>query len=148
MKSVVFVVALFIPMLASLTSCATARQVTSGNSNMCINVENHGYPVAGTPVRIKPCDPWQNQKWVFDKGLITGVGGFCLDVQGSQSAEGNAVIYVPCNGSLSQNWNVVNGTIVGVGGKCIDVGAAAPANWSPLIVATCTGSPTQQWVQH
>jgi hypothetical protein len=94
----------------SMISCATSRQISSGNSNMCMNVEWHGYPVAGTPIRVKPCDPWRNQQWMLNKGQITGVGGFCLDVQGSVASEGAPVLYVPYTGG----------------------GGAAPANWTPL----------------
>lgn len=133
---------------ASLTSCATSRQISSGNTNMCMNVENHGYPVAGTPLRMKACDPWRNQQWTLDNGQINGVGGFCVDVQGSAASEGAPVIYVPCNGGPSQRWTVADGAIIGIGGKCIDIGGAVPAYWSPLIIAACTGSPSQQWAVH
>jgi len=133
---------------AFLTSCATSRQISSGNTNMCLNVEWHGYPVAGTPLRVKPCDPWRNQQWMLNDGQITGVGGFCVDVQGGVASEGAPVIYVPCNGGQSQHWTVANGAIVGIGGQCMDIGAGVPANWSPLIIATCTGSPTQYWAVH
>lgn len=143
-----FVFAGLLLVVASLCSCATSRQISSGNSNMCMNVEWHGYPVAGTPLRVKPCDPWQNQQWTLNKGEITGVGGFCLDVQGSVASDGAPVVYVPCSGVPSQNWSAVNGTIIGIGDKCIDLGGAAPANWTPLVIATCTGSPTQQWAVH
>jgi hypothetical protein len=132
----------------SLSSCATTRQISSGNTNMCMNVEWHGYPVAGTPLRVKPCDPWRNQQWFLDKGQISGVGGYCVDVQGSAASEGASVIYVPCSGSPSQQWTLASGTIVGIGGKCIDLGGAAPANWTPLIIASCSGSPSQQWLVH
>jgi Ricin-type beta-trefoil lectin domain len=139
---------LVITAVLSLSSCATSRQITSGNSNMCMNVENHGYPVAGTPIRIKPCDPWRNQQWVLDHGTITGIGGFCIDVQGSVSTDGAPLVYVPCTGSPSQQWTAVNGTIVGIGGKCMDVGGNGPANWTPLVIASCTGSASQQWLLH
>src|SRR5580698_6391262 len=130
---------------ACLSSCATPRQISSGNTNMCMNVEWHGYPVAGTPLRVKPCDPWRNQQWVLHDGQITGVGGFCLDVQGSVATDGAPVIYVPCTGGPSQFWTATNGTIVGIGGKCVDLGGQGPANLTPLVIAACTGSPTQQW---
>jgi hypothetical protein len=133
---------------ACLSSCATPRQYSSGNTNQCMNVENHGYPVAGTPLRVKPCDPWRNQQWVFNKGQITGVGGFCLDVQGSRAAEGAPVLYVPCNGSPSQSWTVANNHIIGIGGMCIDIGGGEPNNSAPLIIAACTGSNGQVWLPH
>jgi Ricin-type beta-trefoil lectin domain len=148
MKRLTFMLVSLVSIAASLTSCATSRQISNRNTNMCMNVEWHGYPVAGTPLRIKPCDPWQNQQWTLNKGQITGVGGFCLDVQGSAAGEGAPVVYVPCNGGPSQNWIVANGTIVGIGGECLDIGAPAPANWSPLIIATCNGAPSQHWAVH
>jgi hypothetical protein len=132
----------------SLTSCATTHQISSANSNQCMNVVFHGYPVAGTPLRIKPCDPWRNQEWLFSNGAIVGVGGFCVDVQGSVAIDGAPVVYVPCTGQPSQNWNVVNGQIAGIGGKCIAIGGGNAAPWAPLVLATCTGAPSQQWQVH
>ena len=147
-KSICLVVAI-LAIAASLSSCATSHQITSGGTNQCINVVNHGYPVAGTPLRMKPCDPWQNQQWTSNNGQLTGVAGFCVDVQGSAAVDGAPVIYVPCNGSPSQNWTVANGTIIGIGGKCIDIaGGDGPVNGAPLIIAACNGSTNQQWVLH
>jgi len=148
MNRFIFALIGLISITAALTSCATPRQISSGNTNMCMNVEWHGYPVAGTPLRVKPCDPWRNQQWFLDNGQMTGVGGFCVDVQGSEPIDGAQVVYVPCTGGPSQHWTVINGSLVGIGGKCIDIGGARPANWSPLIIATCTGSPSQRWVVH
>jgi hypothetical protein len=139
---------LYIVMVVPLFSCATTHQISSGTTNQCMNVVNHGYPVPGTPVHVKQCDPWQNQQWAFNKGTIVGVGGFCLDVQGSAAAEGAPILYVPCNGGPSQNWSVSNGTIVGIGGKCVDVQGGVPYDQAPLILSTCNGDPTQQWAVH
>jgi hypothetical protein len=135
--------------LAAVTGCVTSHQITAGPTNQCINVENHGYPEAGTPLKMKPCDPWKNQQWTLNKNAtITGVGDFCVDVQGSAPTDGAAIIYVPCNGRSSQNWSAANGTITGIGGKCIDIGGGEPSMAAPLILATCNGSPSQQWVVH
>ncbi|HTC16694.1 MAG TPA: ricin-type beta-trefoil lectin domain protein [Steroidobacteraceae bacterium] len=133
----------------SVTGCATTSQLTSGNTNMCMNVINHGYPQPGAPVIMKVCDPWKNQQWSFNgNGVITGVGGFCLDVQGSAPKDGAAVIYTPCSGSPSQNWTASNGTIVGIGGKCLDITGGSPEQGAPLIINTCNGAPSQQWISH
>ncbi len=135
--------------LTALGACATPHQITAGPTNQCINVENHGYPEAGTPLKMKPCDPWKNQQWVLNKNTtITGVGGFCVDVQGSAPTEGAAIIYVPCDGRPSQNWSTANGTITGIGGKCIDISGGEPSVAAPLILATCNGSSSQQWAIH
>ena len=133
----------------STVGCATTSQITSGNSNLCMNVVNHGSPEPGAPVIMKICDPWQNQQWSFNgHGQITGVGGFCLDVQGSAPNNGAAVIYAPCSGSPSQNWTASNGTIVGIGGKCLDIGGGDPTQGAPLVINACNGAPSQQWVSH
>jgi len=66
----------YFAMVIPLFACATTHQITSGNTNQCMNVVNHGYPVPGTPVHVKQCDPWQNQQWAFNNGNIVGVGGF------------------------------------------------------------------------
>ncbi len=133
----------------STVSCATTSQIANSSSNMCMNVVNHGSPEPGAPVIMKVCDPWQNQRWSFNgSGQITGVGGFCLDVQGSAPNNGAAVIYTPCNGSPSQNWTAGNGAIVGIGGKCLDVGGGDPNQGAPLVINACNGAPSQQWVSH
>jgi Ricin-type beta-trefoil lectin domain len=139
-----------LPMLAIVAAgCASTRQITSGNTNMCINVVNHGSPQPGAPVIMKVCDPWRNQEWDFSgSGQITGVGGFCLDVQGSAPADGAPVIYTPCSGAPSQNWTAGNGTIMGIGGKCLDIGGGSPQQGAPLVINSCNGSPAQQWVSH
>ena len=133
----------------ALNACATTAQITSGNTNMCMNVVNHGSPEPGAPVIMKMCDPWKNQQWFFNgTGQITGVGGFCLDVQGSAAHDGAAVIYTPCSGSPSQNWIGSNGTIVGIGGKCLDIEGGGPSEGAPLIINTCNGAPSQIWISH
>jgi hypothetical protein len=108
MKTLTFAASvLLVPVRAGLSACARTRQVSSGNTDQCLNVEWHGYSVAGTPLRVKPCDPWRNQQWFFNKDVaITGVGDFSVDVQGSEVAEGTAVVYVPCTGRPSQKWTV------------------------------------------
>jgi Ricin-type beta-trefoil lectin domain len=133
----------------SISACATSMQITSGSTNMCMNVVNHGSPEPGAPVIMKTCDPWRNQQWSFNgNGQITGVGGFCLDVQGSAPNNGAPVIYTPCSGSPSQNWVASNGTIVGIGGKCLDISGGVPAERAPLVINACNGSPSQVWVSH
>jgi hypothetical protein len=100
-------------------------------------------------VIIKSCDPWRNQKWSFSgNGQITGVGGFCLDVQGGAPTDGAAVIYTPCVGAPSQNWTANNGVIIGVGGKCLDIKGGNLAEGVPLVINTCNGSPSQRWISH
>jgi hypothetical protein len=115
-------VAVLMLLATCFVGCATAQQFTNNDSNMCMNVVNHGSPEPGAVVNLKGCDPWQNQKWSFNgNGPITGVGGFCIDVQGGAPVDGAAVIYTPCVGAPSQNWTTRNGAIIGIGGKCLDL---------------------------
>ena len=149
MMKVLCALSLALLVLSSSVGCASTQQLTSGNTNMCMNVVNHGYPEPGAPLIMRVCDPWKNQQWSFNgNGQIVGVGGFCVDVQGSAPKDGASVIYTPCNGSPSQNWTASNGTIVGIGGKCLDIAGGNPAERAPLIINTCNGSPSQQWVSH
>jgi hypothetical protein len=145
-----FCVLSLLPLLSIFAAgCNTSRQFTSGATNMCINVVNHGSPEPGALVIMKVCDPWQNQRWSFSgKGQITGVGGFCLDVQGAAPTPGAAVIYTPCSGAPSQNWTASNGTIVGIGGNCLDIGGGNPAQGASLVINACNASFSQQWVSH
>ena len=139
---------LYSMLVIPLFSCAATHQITSGNTNQCMNVVNHGYPVPGTPVHVRQCDPWQNQQWAFKNGNIVGVGGFCIDVQGSAATVGAPILYVPCNGRPSQNWRLTNGAIVGMSGLCVDVQGGSPYDQAPLILSTCNAGPSQQWVLH
>jgi hypothetical protein len=134
----------------AMSGCSTTRQITSGNTNMCMNVVNHGYPQPGAPLNMKGCDPWRNQQWSFSgNGPITGVGGFCVDIEGSSAHDGARVIYTPCSGAPSQNWLAgSNGQIVGLGGKCLDIQGGVPEQGAPLVIAPCNGSPGQQWISH
>ena len=143
------VLALLAMLTMSTEGCATTSQITSNDSNMCMNVVNHGSPQPGTPVIMQVCSPWQNQQWAFSgSGPITGIGGFCLDVRGSAPTDGAAVIYTPCSGAPSQYWSASNGAIVGIGGKCLDIGGGDPVRRAPLVINACNGSPGQRWVSH
>jgi alpha-L-fucosidase 2 len=131
--------------------CATATQITSNDTNMCLNVVNHGAPQPGEPVIVRDCDPYRNQQWYFNgSGPITGLGNFCVDVAGGAKAtDGARVIYTPCAGAPSQNWSAgPNGSLVGVNGKCMDIDGGYATERAPVIIKACNGSPSQRWVSH
>ena len=130
-----------------LNACATSHRVMSGNTNMCINVVNHGMPVPNEPIIMHYCDRWENQQWTFNSnGTITGIGGYCIDVQGGAATDGAKAVYTPCTGSASQSWVSSEGKIKGIGGKCLDVDGGGLE--APVIIRTCNGSLTQNWVWH
>jgi hypothetical protein len=148
-KVIFCTLALVALLTTSVTGCATTQQFTNNDTNMCMNVINHGSPQPGERVIMKVCDPLRNQQWSFSgSGQITGIGGFCLDVQGGAPVNGAAVLYTPCVGAPSQNWTANNGAIIGIGGKCLDVGGGSPTDGTPLVINVCNGSPSQRWVSH
>lgn len=134
--------------LVALGACASSNMLVGGNSNECINVPWHGYQVDGTPVVLLHCRGHRNQFWSIGNGQISGIGGGCLDVQGSSPVDGAPVISVTCNGSPSQQWTVANGQIVGIGGKCLDIQGGNKSDRAPLIIAPCNGARSQKWEVH
>ncbi len=133
--------------LAAFLASCTSQMINTSNSQ-CANLPWHGYPIDGTPVRMIPCVGRRGEQWSAKNGQIIGVGGSCLDVEGSAPADGARVIGVTCNGSPSQNWTAANGHIVGIGGKCLDVAGGGTQDFVPLVIASCTGAPSQQWSLH
>jgi hypothetical protein len=134
--------------LVGLAACASSNMLVGADSNECINVPWHGYQVDGTPVQLLHCRGHRNQFWSIGNGQITGIGGGCLDVQGSAPVDGAQIISVTCNGSPSQHWTVANGQITGIGGKCLDIQGGNKSDRAPLIIAPCNGSPSQEWEVH
>jgi hypothetical protein len=138
----------FSPVAAALLLSACASAIVNNANNQCANLPWHGYPIDGTPVRLIPCIGRPGEAWNVKNGQIVGVGGSCMDVEGSNALDGARVIGVTCNGSLSQNWTLANGQITGVGGKCLDVAGGGQSDFVPLVIATCSGAPTQRWSVH
>jgi hypothetical protein len=134
------------PLMILLASCAS--EIVNNANNQCANLPWHGYPIDGTPLRLIPCIGRPGEQWNAKNGQIVGVGGSCMDVEGSNAADGARVIGVRCNGSPSQNWTVTHGQIVGVGGKCLDVAGGGASDFVPLVIASCSGAPSQQWSLH
>jgi hypothetical protein len=78
-------------------------------------------------------------------GQITGIGGKCLDVAASNTANGTPVQLWTCNGTGAQNWTVgTDGTIRALG-KCLDVAGAATASGTKLQLWDCNGTGAQAW---
>ncbi|WP_405064223.1 PQQ-dependent sugar dehydrogenase [Kribbella sp. NBC_01505] len=79
-----------------------------------------------------------------DEGDVTGIAGKCVDVAGSQTADGTATQLYTCNGTDAQRWLVLdNGTMRSTLGKCLD--ARSTAAKSPAVLWTCDNSPGQKW---
>src|SRR6202012_936132 len=71
---------------AALLLAACASEIVNNSNGQCANLPWHGYPVDGTVVRIIPCIGRPGEGWNLKNGQIIGVGGSCMDVQGSNAA--------------------------------------------------------------
>ncbi|MDT0417537.1 glycosyl hydrolase [Streptomyces sp. DSM 41982] len=79
-------------------------------------------------------------------GPLTGVGGKCVDVAGSGTANGTAVQLHGCNGTAAQKWAVASDGSLRALGKCLDVTGQGTANGTKLQLWECNGSGAQRWV--
>ncbi|MFD8086466.1 ricin-type beta-trefoil lectin domain protein [Kitasatospora sp. NPDC059722] len=84
---------------------------------------------------------------------ITGVGGKCLDVRGSGTANGTPVQIYGCNGTGAQSWTVTNrpdftGVTLSALGKCLDVSASGTTDGTKVQLWDCNGTEAQRWVQY
>jgi Ricin-type beta-trefoil lectin domain len=77
-------------------------------------------------------------------GQLTGLGGRCLDVAGSRSANGTAVQLYWCNGTSAQDWTFDGGTVRALG-KCLDVPNSSTSNGVLVQLWDCNGTGAQQW---
>ncbi|HCT80427.1 MAG TPA: 1,3-beta-glucanase [Micromonosporaceae bacterium] len=78
-------------------------------------------------------------------GQITGYGGKCVDVAGSNTANGTQVQLWGCNGTNAQRWTIgTDGTIRALG-KCLDVSGGSTANGAKVQLWDCNGTGAQQW---
>ena len=79
-------------------------------------------------------------------GPITGIASKCVDVRGSNSADGTPVQLYTCNGTAAQVWTVAADQTLRAFGKCLDVKGAGTANGTPVQLYTCNGTGAQTWV--
>ncbi|EFL03996.1 secreted glycosyl hydrolase [Streptomyces sp. SPB78] len=79
-------------------------------------------------------------------GPLTGVGGKCVDVAGSGTANGTAVQLHGCNGTAAQKWTVASDGSLRALGKCLDETGQGTVNGTKLQLWECNGSGAQRWV--
>jgi beta-glucanase (GH16 family) len=78
-------------------------------------------------------------------GPITGIGGKCLDVASSGTANGTPVQLWTCNGTGAQRWTVSPDGSLRALGKCLDVPGASIADGAKLQLWDCNGTGAQRW---
>jgi len=79
-------------------------------------------------------------------GEIRGIGGKCVDVSNSGTADGTKIQLWTCNGTGAQRWTLPGDNTVRALGKCLDVRSSGTANGTITWLWTCNGSGAQQWV--
>ncbi|MBH0130350.1 glycoside hydrolase family 16 protein [Salinibacterium sp. NK8237] len=79
------------------------------------------------------------------EGTITGIGGKCVDVAGSNTNNGTQVQLYTCNGTDAQSWDIRSDGTVRAFDKCLDVEAANTTNGTRVQLFECNGTAAQQW---
>ncbi|GAA3248012.1 family 16 glycoside hydrolase [Dactylosporangium siamense] len=77
-------------------------------------------------------------------GTITGIGGKCIDVNNSGTADGTKIQLWTCNGTGAQQWTRTGDTFSALG-KCLDVDNGGTTNGTLVQLWTCNGSAAQVW---
>ncbi|MFD4671623.1 ricin-type beta-trefoil lectin domain protein [Lentzea sp. NPDC058450] len=77
-------------------------------------------------------------------GTIVGIGGKCVDVSNSGTADGTVIQLWGCNGTGAQQWSRVGDTLRAFG-KCMDVNASGVADGTVVQLWTCNGTGAQVW---
>ena len=87
------------------------------------------------------------QKLVTSGVVRSAIGGYCLDVRDSGTADGTPVQLWGCDNTAAQTWSLVPGAggTVRALGKCLDVSNSGTANGTHVQLWTCNGSGAQRW---
>jgi len=126
-------------------------QPLSGAGAFCLDAHQN-ISKNGIPVIVYQCHGVPNQRWTIttsedNRHAIVGIGGYCLDVRGSNSTQnGTPVQLWKCHFGDNQRFSLSDdGRIREVrSGKCLV--AAAAVNEAPLVLSTCTNIPGEIFI--
>ncbi|WP_426503592.1 lectin [Dactylosporangium sp. McL0621] len=78
-------------------------------------------------------------------GPVKGLGGKCLDVAASGTANGTKIQLYTCNGTGAQSWTAGSDGTLRALGKCLDVAGGTNADGTKVQLWDCNGNGHQQW---
>ncbi|MFF9687102.1 PQQ-dependent sugar dehydrogenase [Streptomyces sp. NPDC014623] len=108
----------------------TLYLVFKGGSGSLFDVDDFTFTLGGTPAR---------------SGLITGIGGKCVDVANGASADGTQIQLWTCNQSAAQKWTVATDGTLRALGKCMDISGGGTADGTKIQLYGCNGTGAQKW---
>ena len=113
------------------------RSLVSGH----VGIQNHGTgdDASFRNIRIKELGGGTRT------GEIKGIGGKCVDVSGSNTADGTKIQLWTCNGTGAQRWTLPGDNTIRALGKCMDVKNSGTTNGTIVHLWTCNGTGAQQW---
>jgi lysophospholipase L1-like esterase len=77
--------------------------------------------------------------------LVSAASGRCLDVPGSNNANGTQPVIWDCNGGANQRWTGTGANQLQVLGKCLDAYNNQTAPGTKVEIWDCNGQANQQW---
>lgn len=90
-------------------------------------------------------DTWTGTGGTGGTGQISGLGGRCIDVDNSKTANGTKIQIWDCNNTNAQYWVLAADGTARAMGKCMDVVADGKTNGTKVQIWDCLGQASQQW---
>jgi hypothetical protein len=128
-------------------SHADATGVMTGEGGLCVDDQwsvTNNY----NPIQMWGCDNTNAQSWTWvEAGSTLHVFGKCLDIDGSNAADGTMVDLYDCNGTGAQVWIPrSDGSLYNPAtDKCLDDPNGSTSDGAKLQIWDCNGGDNQKW---
>jgi serine protease AprX len=88
---------------------------------------------------------WAGPSGSVATGQISGLNGWCVDVENGSDISGSQIQLYPCNNTPAQYVTLQPDSTLQVMGKCVNVKNNATANGSMLVLWDCDGRSSEKW---